>query len=405
MSQTADIAIIGGGIIGLSAAYDLALATSSRIVVFDKQAPASGTTGGSAGVVCLCDFHEIFAGFTLLGDARVRELRERFDIGYHKWGTLNVSYGGASPEDPFATRFGPSRPDSLYHRESLDRDELARRFPWVEGDRVQGGWFYPNHAFVNPYRLVEAYQKLLADTGRVEVRYGTPVMQLRRAADRIDTVVTRRGAWSVGQVVNAGGPWGAKVAAMAGSELALTPQRIQVCVATGFDDGISNAPLTGVPEPVDGTEVWCRGEEGGTLLFGQHYAKTTPGFTVDPDFVNRMNDHDYPANVADVYRRYWRLPKSEFLNGWCCVYGTTEDGFPIISRDTEVSNLWHAVGLNGAGITCHAGVARSLRSLMVDGRGDIDLCDVLGRPESIDISVLNADRFINGKPIEKTHGN
>ena len=50
--QTADIAIIGGGIVGLACAYELSLQGAGRIVLFDKMAPASGTTGGSGGVIC-----------------------------------------------------------------------------------------------------------------------------------------------------------------------------------------------------------------------------------------------------------------------------------------------------------------------------------------------------------------
>ena len=403
MAFSADIAIIGGGIIGLSAAYELAEATSARIVVFEKMAPAVGTTGGSAGVLCLCDFHDIYAAYTLLGDARVRDLRRSHDIGFHAWGSLHVYYEGGQfppPEDSFAVRFGPDRPDSLYHREILDSAELVRRFPWIKRDHVLGGAFYPNHGFVNPYRLVDLYERLAVATGRVEVLRGTPVLQLRRSGERVETVVTRRGAWNVGEVVNAAGPWGAKVAALAGRKLALTPQRIQVCVATAFDDGIDGSPLTGVPEPVNGEGVWCRGEEGGTLLFGQHHHATKPGYTVDPDYVNRMNDNDYPTDVATVYRRYWRLPRSEFLNGWCCVYGTTEDGFPIVSRDSEVTNLWHAVGMNGHGITCHAGVARTLRALMVESSSHIDLSDVLGHPERVDIAPLDVGRFHRGELIK-----
>ncbi len=199
---------------------------------------------------------------------------------------------------------------------------------------IQGAVFYPNQGFIDPYELVDLYEQLAVATGRVQVHRNTPVLQIRKSSDaegsEITTLVTRRGAWQVGTVINAGGPWGAKIAALAGTHLALTPQRIQVCVATAFDDGVTTAPLTGVPDSVEGESVWCRGELGGTLLFGQHHHTTKPGFTVDPDHVNRINDHDYPSAVEQVYRRYWRLPKSLFLNGWCCVYGTTEDGFPIV---------------------------------------------------------------------------
>jgi sarcosine oxidase subunit beta len=201
-------------------------------------------------------------------------------------------------------------------------------------------------------------------------------------------------------MLNAGGPWGAKIAALAGSELALTPQRIQVCVATAFDDGVEVAPLTGVPESVNGEGVWCRGELGGTLLFGQHHHTTKAGYTADPDYVNRVNDPGYPKAVEQVYRRYWHLPRSVFLNGWGCVYGTTADGFPIVSRDVRLQNFYHAVGLNGHGITCHAGIAQAVAGLMLHGSMSLDVSDVLGRPARMDFSVLDAGRFARGELLD-----
>jgi sarcosine oxidase subunit beta len=247
---------------------------------------------------------------------------------------------------------------------------------------------------------VATYERLALETGRVEVWKNTPVLQIRAAGERITTVVTRRGACEAGQVLNAAGPWGAKVAALAGSQLALTPQRIQVCVATAFDDGLEQAPLTGVPESVDGEGVWCRGELGGTLLFGQHHHTTRPGFSVDPDHVNRANDDGYPAAVERVYRRYWKLPNSVFLNGWCCVYGTTADGFPIISRDERLQNFYHAVGLNGHGMTCHTGVALAAAELVLRGGTAVDLAPICGVPERLDIAALDAGRFARGDALD-----
>ena len=74
---------------------------------------------------------------------------------------------------------------------------------------------------------------------------------------------------------------------MAGTSVPLTPQRIQVCVAKAPGDH-PIAPLCGVPDALDGESVWCRGEEGGMLLFGEHHHFTKPGVSADPDFVNRV---------------------------------------------------------------------------------------------------------------------
>jgi sarcosine oxidase subunit beta len=382
----------------MSCAYELARQSDQRIVLFDKQNPASGTTGGSAGVICLHDMGALYAQLTLLGYARIQQLRQEYDFGFHPWGTLSVIYAPGQfppPASAYVQRFAYGD-DSIYAQELLSPAELTRRYPWIKPDGVLGGVLYPNQGFLDPYALVELYEQLALATGRVEIHRNTPVLQIRTEADRITTLVTRRGAWQVGDVLNAGGPWGARIAALAGSNLALTPQRIQVCVATGFDDGVETAPLTSVPESVDGEGVWCRGELGGTLLFGQHHNTTKPGFTVDPDYVNRVNDRAYPQAVERVYRRYWHLPNSVFLNGWCCVYGTTEDGFPIISPDTRLANFYHALGMNGHGMTCHAGIAQAVAELMLRSGRSLDISALVGHPERMDFAHLDAGRFARG---------
>ncbi|NJM08848.1 FAD-dependent oxidoreductase, partial [Candidatus Gracilibacteria bacterium] len=364
---------------------------------------AGATSGGSAGVICLHDMGTIYAQLTLLGFERVRQFAQKHAIGFQPWGTLDLHYERADTTNSFPPapsayirRFDNGQPESIYAREYLDRAALVERFPWIRPERLLGGVLYPNQGYLDPYKLIETYEQLAVDTGRVDVQHATPVLQMRKTGTRIDSLVTRRGEWRVGQVVNAGGPWGAKIAALAGVDMALTPNRIQVCVATAFDDGITAAPLTGVPEAVDGEGVWCRGELGGTMLFGQHHNTTQTNSIVDPDYVNRVNDDGYPAAVERVYTRYWNLPKSVYLNGWCCVYGTTTDGFPIIARDKQLDNFYHAVGMNGHGITCHAGVALAIAELVLRGGSQIDLAPITGHDERLDITPLDAGRFARG---------
>ena len=400
MPHTADIAVIGGGIIGMSCAYELARQSGARVVLFDKTMMAGATSGGSAGVICLHDMGTIYAQLTLLGFERVRQFAREHDIGFQPWGTLDLVWEGQTfPPAPnaYSRRFDTGRADSIYAREYLDRTALLERFPWIRPERVQGGVLYTNQGYLDPYKLVETYERLAIETGRVDVQHATPVLQIRKTGDTIHSLVTRRGEWRVGQVVNAGGPWGAKIAALAGVELPLTPNRIQVCLATAFDDGLSSAPLTGVPEAVEGEGVWCRGELGGTLLFGQHHNTTQHDSIVDPDYVNRVNDAGYVAAVEAVYSRYWNLPTSVYLNGWCCVYGTTTDGFPIISRDTQIENFYHAVGMNGHGMTCHAGVALATAELVLRGGSVIDLAPITGHDEQLDFAPLDAGRFARGE--------
>ncbi len=379
----------------MSCAYELLKQGSGRIVLFDKYNPASGTTGGSAGVICLHDLGEIYACLTLLGYARIKDLVRNYQLQFQPWGYLKIAYEPGplpQPKDAFYQRYGAGT-ESIYRHEVLSREEVLQRFSWLRPEKVLGGVYYPNQGFIDPYGLVALYERLLLETGRFELQRHNPVLQIRTQGERIETLITRKGSWQVDVVTNAGGPWGNKIAHLAGCNIALTPQRVQVCVATGFEDGVIQFPLTGLPKPVEGEDVWCRGEMGGTLLFGQHHSQTKDGYTVDPDHFNRVNDHQYPEAVEGVIRNYWRLPKSVFLNGWCCVYGTTADGLPIVSKDTRLENFYHTVGMNGHGITCHAGIAQMAAELVLRRNTSLDMSSVLENGKRLDFSVLDVGRF------------
>jgi sarcosine oxidase, subunit beta len=402
INQHADIAVIGAGIVGLSCAYELARQGAGQIVVFDKGGPVSGTTGGSAGVICPVELGDPYILMGLLGYSRVLELAGEHGLNFEQRGRLQVVY---DPDDPAADRieldrrFGGGDPHSMHYAEVLDADGVLGILPWAKrhsdtapGRELRGGRFYPNQGFVNAYELVTLYERLALATGKVSVKWLTPVLRAEVARGEVTSLVTRRGTWTVGQVLNAGGPWGAKVAQMAGTSVPLTPQRIQVCVARAPGDH-AVAPLTGVPASLQGESVWCRGEEGGMLLFGQHHHFTKPGVSTDPDFVNRVNDDNYPADVAHLYGAWWSVPGSGFMNGWCCVYGTTTDGYPIVARDPAVANLFHALGMNGHGITIHAAIAMSVCELILRGGIKLDVSEELNLPYSLDLSCLDVRRF------------
>lgn len=401
MTETADIAVIGGGIVGLGIAYELACHTDTSIVVFDKEGPGSGTTGRSAGVICRHEQGPIYVRLSLIGYTRIREFEQEHGFTFHPWGALSVVREPAEfpLNDPIAELLSAA-PSGMYKRETLHRDALLAQFPWLRPEGIKGGYFEPNIGFIDPLALVELYRTLLERRG-VRVMYGNPVLDIGRTGDRISSLATRRGRWTAGTVINAGGPWGAKIAELAGTHIALTPQRIQVALATSYDDGDRRVPLTGGSGlRYDGDSVWCRGEVGGSTLFGQHRDATRADRqTDDPDFFNRRPDAGFTAQVKTQALQYYRMPRSVFLDGWTCVYGTTADGHPIVSRDPHTENLFHALGMNGHGMTIHAGVARCMRALLLTGRSQVDVSDVMPWPEMMDFSILDAARFDNDQPL------
>jgi sarcosine oxidase subunit beta len=382
----------------MACAYELAR-SGVDVALFERRGFASGTTGGSAGVMCLHDLGELYAVMTLVGYERIRWLQREHDFAFHQYGALSLLYSDEADtaESAFATKYG-SGPESIYHRRFLSSEQLAARYPWLPAD-VRGAAIYPNQGFINPYELVDLYRRLATATGRFRAYPGTPVLMVERDESSITRLITRRGLWDVDHVINAAGPWGAKVARLAGSEVSVIPQRIQVAVATGYDDGAHNVPLVGWPAKIRGEAGWCRGEEGDMLLFGQHHHVADDAFTVDPDNVNMANDDSYPELVAGMIRRHWKLPTARFMPGWNCIYGSTPDGYPILGADSDLTNLIHVLGCNGHGITMHAALARAAATLIMKRQTMIDLSDVPNAPAAIDVSWLRQSRFAEGRPI------
>ncbi len=401
--KSVDIAIVGAGVVGLSIAYDLSRTTDLRIAVFDKGGPGHGTSGRSAGVICRHDHGPEYQRLSMIGHARMKAFEADHGFAFNAWGVLGVvREPDAFPRIPAtAPRLGPV-PSVMYLDEILTRDELLARFPWIAPEGVLGGVFEPRNGFINPFELIDLYRRLLADRPNVTVDYGNAVLALPHRAGRIDSVLTRRGGYTAGLVINAAGAWANKVSDLAGTGVRITPQRMNVMAAVPTGPDFPDIPLHGAPGlQWEGNGVWCRGETGGTALFGQHRDKvdsTRPA--ADPDFYDTRPDPGFGSEVRACIERYYRLPAHLVLDGWTCVYDCSDDGFPILGYDENIANLIHAVGMNGHGMTIHAGVARCITRLVTTGETLVDIADVMGRAELLDFSHLRPGRFAEGRALE-----
>lgn len=403
MPNSVDVAIIGGGVVGLGIAYELATRTDLSIAVFDKDGPGSGTSGRSAGVICRHDQGPIYQRLSLVGHARMQRFAEDHGFLFNTWGSLSIirEPDHFPPRSDVPPEFLES-PSGMYVSELLPPAELFERFPWIAADGVVGGVFEPNVGFINPFELIDLYRTLLAERATVSVDYGNPVLELRTDEGKITHLATRRGLWEATTVVNASGAWANKVAALADTRVHITPQRMNVALATAYDNAAGRVPLHGAPDMRwEGDGVWCRGEIGGAVLFGQHRDKTQPGKpSADPDCFDKRPDAGFAPSLAPQLERYYRFPRSRVVDGWTCVYDTSDDGFPILGRDSRVSNLVHAVGMNGHGMTIHSGIARCVAALIVEDSTTIDISDVLPSERELDFSVLRPDRFEDGEALQ-----
>lgn len=401
MTKSVDVLIVGAGVVGLGIALELAEQGDLSVVVLDKGGPGAGASGRSAGVICRHDQGAAYQRLSLVGHARMQQLARDHGLTFNRWGNLTVVRADAEfpPHDPSAQELA-SAPSGMYEVEVLDRDATLGRFPWLLDTDIAGSVFEPNIGFIDPLELIDLYRSMLEEAPMTRVLYGTSVLGLERSGNRITRVLTRRGDWAPGIVINAAGAWGDKIAALAGSHVAITPQRVNVAVVAQYDED-SRIPLHGVAGMSwEGDGVWARGEVGGGALFGQHRELTKHDYPkVDPDFFDGTADSAFLERLAPIVDDLYGWPTGSTVPGWTCVYDTSPDGFPLIGDDVQVGNLIHAVGMNGHGMTIHAGVARCIAALVTAGSHRVDVSDVMPWPEEFDFHELRPSRFDDGQPL------
>ncbi len=238
LPRTADVVVIGAGIVGCSAAYHLAAAGAGRVLLLDREdAVGMGSTGACAG-----GFRQQFSTEV---NIRLSRASVPMIVGFtEEHGIpLDVTQDGYL----FLVREAASWRSFLrgvelqrslgVEVETLSPEDAAALVPGVNVEGVIGATFGPRDGIADPAGLTQGYASLARDAG-VTVALGEPVGAI--VADGTGAGVrTRGGTVAASAVVLAAGAWSGALAATAGVDLPIEPVP-RVVVTTG--------PFPGVPE-------------------------------------------------------------------------------------------------------------------------------------------------------------
>ena len=245
MAETADVVIIGGGIVGSSIAYHLAEAGCSNVLIVEREPHQGlGSTGKSAGGVRAQFATEINIRMSLYSIGFFKQFQEETgqDVGYRPHGYLFVAteqrhldYLNANREKQQAC--------GLDNVEMLSREDIVEILPQMRADDVVGGSFCPTDGFVDPFSMMTAFASRARERG-VKLWLGTEVTGIDVQGGRVSGVVTSRGRVATQIVVNAGGPWAGVVARLAGVDIPVTPLRRQLVHTQPFDQLPPRLPIS-----------------------------------------------------------------------------------------------------------------------------------------------------------------
>lgn len=359
--NTAEVVIIGGGMIGASTAYHLARRGIKDVVILEKDLLAQGSTGLSVGGIRQQFSHPANIRLSQESVRVFEHFQAEFgvEIGFCQAGYLFLAQQQATWRE-FLSSVKTQRRLNV-PVEVLDPDEIRRRWPYLNCDDIVGGTFGPEDGYADPYLAAMGFAAAARKLG-VQVEELTRVKAIRCSGDRVLGVETTRGPLSAPVVVNAAGPWAAETAAMAGLDLPVRPCRRQAFMTKPFD--LLPRP---VPMIIDQDALFYLRGAAPSLILGMSDSDEPGSFNlnVDREFMERV--------VEAAVHRVPALEKASLLKGWAGLYEITPDDNPIIGQAPSPRGFFCAVGFSGHGFQHGPAVGRLLSELISRGRTDFDL--------------------------------
>src|SRR5579872_2660206 len=208
--QTADVIIIGGGIVGSSIAYHLTEAGCRNVVVLEREAhQGKGSTGKSMGGVRAQFTTPVNIQMSLYSIPFYASFDERLDhpAGYRPQGYLFVATTSAHLEY-LKKNQALQKTLGLKQVTMLSAIEVTAMVPQLRSGDILGGSFCPTDGFVDPYSAMTGFSKRAVENGAT-IWKSAEVTGILRNRNRVSGVATTRGEVHAPVVVNAAGAWAA----------------------------------------------------------------------------------------------------------------------------------------------------------------------------------------------------
>ena len=378
LPTTADIVIIGGGVMGASAAYHLAQRGVKNIVLLEKENFfGTGATGRCAGGVRYQFSTEINVKLSIESLPMIERFKEEIgqDVSYKQCGYLLVA---TNEKEVAMFKHNVQMQNSLgVPTQLLSGHEVRARLPLMKFDDALAGTFNQKDGTVDPNSVVMGYVTAAQKMG-VKAISGAEVTGITVSGGNVEEVQTSLGGIKTRMILNAAGPWSGQISNMAGIQIPVLPLRRQM---------FTTNPLKEVPEDfpfvIDFAKSLYFHREGEGLLIGMSNQEEKPGFdqNVDEDFEL--------VNLEAAIERMPLVEKASRASHWAGLYEVTPDAHPIYGG-TPINGFTLCTGFSGHGFM-HGPISGKLMSEFI-----LD-----GKFSSVDVSMLDLKRFEEGRLIQE----
>ena len=369
----AAVVIIGGGIVGASIAYHLAVRGCRDILILERwESPATGSTGRSAGGVRHQFNTEVNIRLSQYGIERLRHFTEEIggfaqlrQVGYLFLITDGDTWGRYQQQVQLQRRLGVPT-------ELLTAAEAERLVPGTVVDDVVGATFCPRDGYCDPYGIAMGYLTRARELG-ARVRCSSPVTAVHVTAGRVTAVEAGGDTIGCDVMVNAAGAWAGQVGALAGLSIPVQPYRRTIYMTE---------PFAGLPDDIpfsfDVASGFYMRKEGRGLIFGLTNPNEPSSERLDVDW------EWFETVLHHGVRRFPQLQDAQLSQKkcWSGLYEVTPDHMPVLGRHPDLLNYVDASGFSGHGVMHSPATGLLMAEEILDGRA-----------HTIDIDELRISRF------------
>ena len=372
LPKTADVLIIGGGVIGASIAYYLAR-RKVRVVLLEKGELAGGTSGACDGLVFLQSKKPgVHLELALTSQKLFQELDRQLPVPIHyqnKGGLIVVE--SEEEQEAMQAHVQNCRSNGL-EVSLLDRRDLLQMEPHLSPE-LFGAAYSPLDSQVNPISLAQGLALGARDFG-AQILTWTEVLDIECTGAKIEAVKTSHGRIQTRTVVNAAGIWAPAVARMAGIDLPISPRRGQILVTEPLPLLLGKCLLSAryigakyKPGLQSGTGggVSMEQTESGNLLLGS--TREFVGFDCRTTLSGLKGIAGACSRIIPALQDVLAIRSFAGLRPY------TPDGLPILGRVPDKPGFILAAGHEGDGIALAPVTGLLIAQLITDGATDISL--------------------------------
>ncbi len=380
LPRTADIVILGAGVMGTSIAFHLARRNAGNIVVIEKEHFGSGGSGRSSALIRM---HYSFAPEVQLALVSLRMFQNWQEVvrqpgEFHKTGFVRIVH----PNETERLKLNVEMQRKLgANVEVIDRQQLRVLEPDWNFDDVELAAYELDSGYGDGAVAAGDFLTAARDMG-VAYFPRTETTALVVEAGRTRGVITDRGTVSSPVVVSAMGPWTMPLFQSIGCELPIECEYHQVAILRKPSD--MGSPGCACIDSA--TATYFRSDAQDKFLIGDFYGRRP----VDPDnFPQRASDESLAEIIERACGRVPKLARADVIRGVSGIYDMTPDSRPLLGEIAGIVGLYVCAGFSGMGFKISPAIGLVMSELVLDGEG-----------KTVDISAFRPNRFAENEPIK-----